>query len=140
MAYSGKNGTVKYGASPTALTNEVVSWTATVKVASKGGATDKAPGWDDPVAGTKSVDGTVDVRARGEPDFGPGQVVAMKLYKFGSTATPYAGNALITDVTISVNVENGEPVTYKYTFKGKGVWTGFPNDAGEWGGFDTSGQ
>ena len=107
---------------------------------------DKSRGWQDVVAGIRRLSITLTAMwlpgAAANTPLRAGRVLFLELYPTntsGGCATPLKGFAMIDQVSYTVDIERGEPLSYTATFSSKGPWLGFASDptgVGLWGGFE----
>lgn len=113
MARSGKYGSVLVDGS--AL--EVINWTLDGKAeVFKYGL----GGFKRAVVGVLDCSGTFE--ALGTPP-APGSQVTLVLKEGGTEGRTFTGNAVIKNVSTSVNIDTGDLVRYRVDFEGDGEWT-----------------
>lgn len=120
---SGKDGSVKWGGSLTAL--KVTKWdvTKTADVQDVTDSGDSAAGYKSSIAsGWKAWSGSFEAFLLGgvaEPDFG--SVIALEL--IADSNIKYAGNAIINSEGVNLGVVGNEAVKYSFQFTGTGALT-----------------
>lgn len=120
---SGKDGTVKYGASPT--TYDVTDWSfdRNFEIQDVTDSGDSSTGWRAKQAtGWKSGSGNFTAFVEGGVSFPTeGSEVALEL--ISNSARKWAGNGIITSVSEALTVAGGEAQKATFNFETTGAWT-----------------
>lgn len=119
---SGQYGTIKIGSS--ALV-ECMGWTWTRTVADHAYASCNTSGFKKRVAGTKDHSGTMngkmDLAVEMEDYFDEGDLVTLNLYV--NTTDYYIVPAMITELTVEVDIDEGDIIPWSASFGGNGAWS-----------------
>lgn len=117
-AFSGKDGSVTIGTDQVA---DVTKWSAEHKVATGRFGSSSSQGWKQSVPGVQEITGDFEAKLQettAYPDVG--STVNLNL-NTGKLAL--SGSAIITSVSLDVDIDNGEPVGFKASFESNGPWT-----------------
>jgi len=118
---SGNTGTLTYNS----VTYPITDWSLSQKVELAKFATSASGGWKTGVPGTKDASGTCNIKLDAPPP--PRGVIASMVLKHGdfdgTGDRSYTFQAIITDVTVTVNVDTGEAVSAAVTFEAVGAVT-----------------
>jgi len=122
MAYvGGSSGTLTYQS----VAYPITDWSLSLKTELVKFATSVSSGWKTGVPGTKDASGSATMRLTDPPP--PRGVAASMVLKHGdfdgTGDRTYTFSAVITDVTISVNVDTGEAISATVTFEAVGPVT-----------------
>lgn len=119
---SGQYGSIKIGSS---AVQECTSWTWSRSVQEHAYASCATGGFKKRVAGTKdhsgSLEGKLDLDQSVEDFFDEGDIVTLNLY-VSSTAF-YVVPAMITELSIEVDIDEGDIVPWSANFGGNGAWS-----------------
>lgn len=118
---SGTTGTLTFNS----VAYSITDWSLSQKVELAKFATSATSGWKTGVAGTKDASGTCNIKLdAAPPPRGVQATMALKHGDFDGTGDrTYTFNAIITDVTVSVNVDTGEAVSASVAFEAVGSVT-----------------
>jgi hypothetical protein len=118
---SGKTGTLTYSSTAHTITD----WTLSLKTEVTKFGTSASGGWKTGVPGTQDASGSATLRPTAAPP--PRNTVASMILKHGdwdgTGDRTYTFDAVITDVTIAVNVDTGEAVSATVAFEAVGPVT-----------------
>jgi hypothetical protein len=122
MAYvSGTTGALTYST----VSYPITDWSLSQKVELAKFATSSSLGWKTGVPGTKDASGNCNIKLNAPPP--PRGVIAAMVLQHGdfdgSGIRTYTFDAVITDVTVAVNVDTGEAVSAAVTFEAVGPVT-----------------
>lgn len=120
--FSGKDGTVKIGSTDIC---EVRNWKFNPKSNNPKYASNKTSGYKRTVAGVKEATGSISGAWDNANDFlavvDVGTDVTLKLYT--NTTKFFSVPAVIDDVSVNVDIDNGEIVGWDANFSSNGAWT-----------------
>lgn len=120
--FSGKDGTVKIGSTDVC---EIRNWKFNPKSNNPKYASNKTSGYKRTVAGVKEATGSMSGAWDNANDFlavvDVGTDVTLKLYT--NTTKFFSVPAVIDDVSVNVDVDNGEIVGWDANFSSNGAWT-----------------
>jgi len=121
---SGKDGTVEYGSTPTAL--EVTQWDFTGTVDNDSFATSSTSGYKTTVSGNKQGSGSIQGKISSSVDidtlFSEGDLVDVIL-TIASGSRKLSGSVRVTSLQIGVNVDTGEATTFQISYETHGAYT-----------------
>lgn len=126
--FSGKDGKVHDGGGAIA---DITRWTFSKSSNNHAYGSSSSGGHKARVAGVKDGNGTIEgkMQAGALPPVEEGDSVTLQLYEDGNAAgsTPYwSVPAIIGNVEIEVDIDDGAPVSWTAEFETNGAWTG-PN-------------
>ena len=118
---SGKTGTLTYDSTSHSITD----WSLSLKTELTKFGTSFSAGWKTGVPGTRDASGSATLRPTGTlPDQGMVASLVLKHGDWSGTGDrTYTFAAIITDVTLSVNVDTGEAVSATVAFEAVGPVT-----------------
>lgn len=119
---SGQYGSIKIGASSV---QECQGWEWQRSVTDHAYASCATNGFKKRVAGTKDHSGTMngkyDLASNIEDFFDEGDIVTLNLYI--STTAYYIVPAMITELSVSVDIDEGDIIPWSASFGGNGAWS-----------------
>lgn len=121
-AVSGQYGKIMVGASNVV---ECTGWTHSRQVADHAYASCATGGWKKRVAGTKDHSGTLNGKFDPDDDisdyFDEGDLVTLNLYV--ATDAYYIVPAMITELSVEVDIDEGDIIPWSASFGGNGAWS-----------------
>ena len=111
---SGKDGQVN-------SFDDITGWTINVTSNNAAYASSSTGGWKKRVPGVKDWSGTFSGKFNGELPVAEGEEVALTLTLDGSSS--FSGDAVIDQITLQVDVDDGDVVGFTASFSGSGELT-----------------
>lgn len=123
-AFSGKDGSVMIGQQEIA---DVTKWSAEHKVATGRFGSSTSGGWKQSVPGVQEITGDFEAKLQETGNYPTVGVSATMTLDTGQLTLN--GSAIITSVSLEVDMDNGEPVGFKASFESNGAWTITPSSS-----------
>lgn len=117
---SGLGGTATFGDGQAAVALDITGWSGTFEVNMSRFGTSKSEGWMAGVEGTKGGSGEITGKVGSEGGV-PTEGERAALSLAGGVAR--AGDATISNIQVTVNVDTGEAIEWKANWVSVGPWT-----------------
>lgn len=121
--FSGKSGTAKFNGGEIF---EVTAWTAEPKTNVPKYASNLTAGFKRGISAVRDWSGSIEMKCQdsGGLPAHDGDELTVQLHADDTGNNYISGTIIISGMPISVNIDEGDPVSYTFNFEGSLAWTG----------------